>query len=724
MTATPAAHRWRFFRSGGFDQVRLETVDDLRHLAQLDLKLWASLACPATGLEMDPRMLAYVDADEDGRIRAPEIIGAVRWALERLARPEVLFQPPGLPLDAIDAGTETGERLLRSAKVILHNLGQAEATQLTIADTAERARLFPKGEPNGDGIVPASFTDDEALQALIGDIIAGYGGEADRGGETGVSAAAINRFFDDAEALQAWRARAEAEAEALMPLGEATAAAVAAYQAVAAKIEDWFMRVRFAGYDGRAATLMNGSEADLTQLALQALNPDNEEARRMPLARIGDKEALPLQDGLNPAWSDAMLAFRQQVVLPLLGERDSLDAEGWREIKARLAAHLDWLAARPELPVAAVDEARLKDALAQGRREALLALVERDEAVAEEAASILDVDRLVRYQQYLLRLLDNFVSLRCFYAERDAIFQAGRLYLDGRSFDLCLRVADAGRHAALAELSRTYLAYCDCVSKRGGAKMTIVAAVTAGGAGNLMVGRNGIFYDRDGNDWDATITKIVSNPISLRDAFWSPYRRIGKMVSEQFQKLAASREAAVDQQAAATVAAPTAQGVASAFDISKFVGVLAAVGLAVGAIGSAFALLLASLLGMPWWKLPLVVLAVVLLISGPSMVLAWFKLRARNLAPILDANGWAVNTQAKINIPFGTALSRLAELPEGARRSLHDPYVPRRRWPWWVALFAALIAGCGYVAWEKGWVGARHAPVAEAAAPLEAPPAE
>ena len=28
--------------------------------------------------------------------------------------------------------------------------------------------------------------------------------------------------------------------------------------------------------------------------------------------------------------------------------------------------------------------------------------------------------------------------------------------------------------------------------------MTIVAAVTAGDVGNLMVGRNGVFYDRNG----------------------------------------------------------------------------------------------------------------------------------------------------------------------------------------------------------------------------------
>src|SRR5207247_1223214 len=110
------------------------------------------------------------------------------------------------------------------------------------------------------------------------------------------------------------------------------------------------------------------------------------------------------------------------------------------------------------------------------------------------------VDRLVRYYRDLYTLLKNFVSFADFYSgDKSAIFQAGRLYLDARSCDLCLRIADVAKHAPLATLSRMYLAYCDC-SRRGSVeKMTILAAFTGGDSDNLMVGRNGIFYDRAGN---------------------------------------------------------------------------------------------------------------------------------------------------------------------------------------------------------------------------------
>ena len=81
-------HTWKFFRAGGFDQVKLETGADLVNLDQLDQKLWVALACPTTGLEFDPKTAALIDTDKDGRIRAPELIAAVKWAGAMLKNPD------------------------------------------------------------------------------------------------------------------------------------------------------------------------------------------------------------------------------------------------------------------------------------------------------------------------------------------------------------------------------------------------------------------------------------------------------------------------------------------------------------------------------------------------------------------------------------------------------------------------------------------------------------
>lgn len=291
-------------------------------------------------------------------------------------------------------------------------------------------------------------------------------------------------------------------------------------------------------------------------------------------------------------------------------------------------------------------------------------------------AAIAGVERLARYHRDFAQLLNNFVAFRDFYSrQRPAIFQVGTLFLDGRSCDLCVRVEDAGRHAALAGLAKSYLAYCDC--RRGAETMTIAAAFTDGDSDNLMVGRNGVFYDRQGRDWDATITKVVENPISIRQAFWAPYKKLVRMIEEQVAKRAAAGEAAADAKLDAT-AAGTANVDKKAAETKKIdVGTVAALGVAFGAIGTLLATIVGYLVGLftlPFWQLVLAVVGIVVLISTPSMVIAWLKLRQRNLGPILDANGWAVNGQVKLNVPFGASLTKVAALPANAGTSLAVKY--------------------------------------------------
>src|SRR5688572_4174861 len=154
-SATRTKHRWRFFRAGGFDQVRLETGADLLNLDKLNQKLWVALACPTRGLEFDTKTLDLIDTDKDARIRAPEIIAAVKWAGAMLKDPEHLLRgSTSLALAAIDDSTPEGQQVLASAKQILVNLGKPESPSISIEDTTDTAKIFAQTRFNGDGIVP------------------------------------------------------------------------------------------------------------------------------------------------------------------------------------------------------------------------------------------------------------------------------------------------------------------------------------------------------------------------------------------------------------------------------------------------------------------------------------------------------------------------------------------------------------------------------------------
>jgi hypothetical protein len=712
MTAVQSApHRWRFFRSGGFDQVRLDNPEDLLHLAELDPKLWSVLSCPTSGLEFDTRTLELIDADGDGHVRVPEILAAVAWACSMLKDPAILIEGgTSLPLETIDDSKPEGARLLAYARQILATLRKSDTGAISVEESSDKSLIFGAQCFNGDGIVPPDLTEDEDLRAVIREIIERFGPETDRSGEPGVSQEKVDTFFAEARAfLDSWH-RARAGAATVLPLGDATEAAAGVFESVRAKVDDYFNRCRLAVFDARAAAALNPSEEVLAALYDQEIAATAEAVTALPLARVGAGRPLPLADGVNPAWAERIERLRKELITPLLGERSELSAEDWERISARLAPYRAWVAEKAGEHVASLGAERLQALVESSAQDAINKLIERDKPLEAQAESIDSVERLARYHRDLFTLLNNFVSLRDFYSSRrKAIFQAGTLYLDRRSCDLCMRVDDMNRHSALAHFSGTYLVYCHC-ERKGHEPMTIVAGLTDGDADNLMVGRNGVFYDRQGRDWDATVVKLVEHPISVRQAFWSPYKRIGRMVQEQVQKFAASRDQAVEEEAMSGVTGAVARAEAgqtaappSSFDIAKFAGIFAAIGLAIGAIGTALAAMVAGLFSLAWWQLPLVVIGVFLAVSGPSMLLAWLKLRQRNLAPLLDSNGWAVNTRARINLPFGASLTGVAALPPGSQRSLEDPYAEKKR-PWKTYLFLVVLLIVVVVAWQQGYL--------------------
>ncbi|MBK7299415.1 MAG: hypothetical protein IPI79_02760 [Moraxellaceae bacterium] len=544
-------HTWRFFRSSGFDQVIIDSVEDLQGLASLDKKLWTALACPTKGLELDPRMLSYIDADNDGRIRVPELLAAVEWTLARLATPEVLLSGNSLVLAAINSEDAEGAKILAAGKQLLARLAKQDADFVSVKDTQDLGKMFRASQPNGDGLIPAALAVDPDVAQAINDIIATLGSEVDRSSEAAISAEKIKQFFSDLNTFAAWESRLTQEPE-LKPLGEQTATAYDALTAVEAKIDDYFVRVQLASFDDKATASLNGSESQFAALGAQLLAIDSTDTKSLPLAKIVANQPLVLTQGINPAWQQAIQQFRQHALNENVTE---LTLEQWTQLKASFAAYKAWLAKKPDLAVSALAVDKRQALLNSLIEQALLVLVDDDLKVADAANALVDLDKLVRYQAGLVTLVNNFVSFSDFYTRKDkAIFQAGTLFLDGRSCDLTVHVNDMAKHAKMAGLSNAYLVYCECTRKESSEKITIVAAITAGEVGNLMVGRNGVFYDRDGKDWDATIVKIIENPISVREAFWTPYRRLGRMVNNQLQKIAADQDKAIEAKSAESVA--------------------------------------------------------------------------------------------------------------------------------------------------------------------------
>lgn len=500
-----AKYKWSFANVGGVTRVRIHNAEDIRHLGELDKKMWTVLSCPVNGLEISADSLSLMDLDGDGKLRMKEVIATAEWLCAALKEPKSLFEQK----DEIALDNIADAAILAVAKKIA-----GKKKSIALAD----------------------------VQTVI-----------------------------DAVTIE----------EQPIPAAPLEADVIAAYKAKSAEYAAYF---------------------------------EQEKLQKIGLALIPE-----------------------DAVKPGMKEKDFV------AMGAKIA---EWEAAKAAAETANAD------------------------ALAAAKAEFIPLRKLLLLHRDFYRLLRNFVTLEDFYDNNDktiASFQAGTLIIDQRACHLCIRVNDLPKHDTQAPLSGIYLLYCNCESKKLSKSMQIVAAMTQGEIKNLSVGKNAVFYDNEGNDYDATVIKIIDNPISIRQAFWSPYRKFANWVEEKINKSAAEKDAKAfdDMTAKADAAVNKEGGEASkpAFDIAKFAGIFAAIGMALGMIGTALAAVAKGLSGFSWWQLLIVFVCILLVISGPSMVMAWLKLRRRNLAPVLNANGWAVNSDAIISVIFGRTLTEQVAFP-------------------------------------------------------------
>ena len=705
-------YKWNFDNIGGCSRVRIASGQDIAHLDELDVKMWTVLSCPVKGLEIEEKSLKYMDRDADGKIRVNDVISVAKWMTGALKNPDLLLEGKDwVDIAEIDAENEVGLKLGKAAKQILFNLGK-EGERISLADTADIAAIFAKTRYNGDGVITITSTDDTAEKEVIAAALESTGGTMDRSGEMGVTAAQVEAFYTELKAYSDWCA-----AEVAAPFADKTDAVIAAYQALDAKMKDYFMRSRLAAFSPDSTSALDVQTSRIEAISAENLSVKGDEIASYPIARITGKEELDLTASINPAWVAQFQVVKEAAIEA--GKKTLTEAD-WTAIGAKFTAYTAWKAAKAGASVEKLGIAKVNEMLQQDKKAALLDIVAQDLALKEEAENIEMVDMFLYMLRDFYRLLRNFITFNDFYKkDKDisAIFQSGTLIIDQRACRFCMKVENMGAHNATAATSGMYLVYCDCTTKTSPAKLQIVAAVTVGEVGNLIVGKNAVYYDNAGVEWDAVITKVVDNPISVMQAFWNPYRRMATAVENLINKSAAEKDAKMMANATAKInAAPTSLPAAPAegadpaakpaatppFDIAKFAGIFAAIGMAVGMIGSALAALAKELFALTWWQLLLTFAAILLIISGPSMVMAWMKLRRRNIAPLLNANGWAVNAAAKISIPFGNTLTDVAKFP---KMKLKDPYA-KAGMPVWakVLITLCILAGAAAAAWYFGLI--------------------
>ena len=357
-------YEWKYCSVGGVVRVNIDSGEDIAHLGELDQKMWTALSCPVEGLEMDPRTLAMIDTDGDGKIRVPEVVACASWLTEVIKDKDLILKGDSvLPLDKFNTESPTGARLQASARQILGNLG-LERDEIRIEDVADSCAIFAKTAFNGDGVITPSSTEDPEMSKTIEQCIASVGSVTDRSGAPGVDASKVDAFYAALADFSDWKAQAENSAESVFPFGDSTQAALDALDAVKDKVDDFFMRCKLIAFDKDAAASVDVSLERIGAISSQNLSACADEIAGQPLARPSSETVLPLA-GLNPAWKDRFGTFRS-LLLP--EGSDTLSEDEWIGLQARFDSYKAWLAARKGAEVEALGLDRVRELLAKDSR--------------------------------------------------------------------------------------------------------------------------------------------------------------------------------------------------------------------------------------------------------------------------------------------------------------------------------------------------------------------
>lgn len=696
------SHTWNFFRAGSVEQVLLESNEDLIHLKELDQKLWMVLSMPCTHVNFEEKTLRLLDTDNDGFIRPPEILEAVDFICSALKNPSIIFEEgSSISLDNIK-----DKKLYKSASFLLKALGKSQVKTISYEDSHKRSEAFTNLIFNGDGNLELTAIENKNLQDIVIDILSLINKLSKEDSElidSFINREMIEGFSNALKDHLDWKNNFISLAEEnklQVKDSKEIIAILKTHLDVKEKIDDYFLRCEFARFDKRTETILQRNENELEEVTKLLLNQHKEVLEGFPIAQINSKAELKLNE-INPLWKTKIDLFKEHIYKAFFShnaETSILKENDWKIISKNFSSLINLYEEKASSPFVEFSDNRLEEIYSQ--IDEIFNLIAKDEAHAEERCLVDLVAKLMRYRRDLGKILKNFINFEDFYNSKLATFQAGSLYIDGRVCHLCIEIADEEKHAPLAALSGAFLLYCD-IRRADEKPKKMLAMVSAGDNETLLVGRNGVFYDRKGRDWQAQVRRIISAPISVGQAFWQPYKKLYRIIEDQIIK--SSQKGEADMTAKLTqgdgILQTLSNGQASTDPKARKkldLGAIALIGTAIGGISALVSAFFQSLFSLGFW-LPLGLLSIILLISGPSMLLASMKLKKRNLGPILDANGWAINIMARINIPFGTSLTELSSPPPGSLIRTKDPFKIKKATPKIIAAFLLLISIASFV---------------------------
>jgi hypothetical protein len=655
-----------FQRFGRTRQLRIRDARDLAGILYLDEAHWVATSAPISTIRCDCAFLTMMDDDNDNRVRSSELKKAIRWLLDHMKNTDgINNRSVDIKLEDIHQEASDGQRIAAAIRKMLALQGKELSGSLSLPEVLKIKTNIEDRPVSEVGVVLPEATDDESVGCFISDILVTIGGIPHPSGKHGVGKEQLSDFTSKARAQLDWRAQgrlAQGEStSAILPLGDMTEQAYATLEALRHKIDEYFAQCEALSQDKRWAVCMPPGEERLNSTdfskpeEIQALLQDT------PLATPRAERILNCLDNINPHYAAQLNQLMTLVLFPLLGEGvENINEDQWKQVKDYFSKYEDWLARRPTDCFGSINDETLNEYLDGEYEKKVNELIAHRQETALQMDNVRLVERILRLQAYIMDLVNNFVSFPHLYDPKQrAMFEMGSLVMDGRRFNMAVKVEDRKEHSKVAKSSDIFVLYVEITPGEGDTAFEVAVPVTSGGKGNLVVGKRGIFQDVEGKEWNARVVHIIENPISLREAAVAPFKRIGSLITGKIEQITTTAEKKLDKTtqttlgkiegaAASKAATPAPQQSSMASRGLMAGGLLAGGGVAIAAVSSAVINVTKAIEANP-----IIILAgiggAILAVLLPSLALAYAKLRRRDLSAILEGSGWAINTRMRLS---------------------------------------------------------------------------
>ncbi|MCC5847053.1 MAG: hypothetical protein JJU29_03085 [Verrucomicrobia bacterium] len=655
----------KFLLQGKAYHMVLQNAADLKVARETDETLWVATAAPISAFRLDMEFLRYLDQAQDQRIKSGEVKNAVDWLLA------VLTDHSGIDGAATDLRPKAVNELHPDGKFIRPLLERIRGDDPTVSLAKIRkwrARLESRPVSEA-GVVLPEAAEREDVRKLMEDLLRVMPGAPHPSGKNGVDEATLNNFVSLAKARQAWRAQAASDEPGgrseVRPLGDDSAAAHAIYLQIRDAIDRFYALCDVVAMNPEA----------LPQLWPGPPLPENTanatdiqaHLRTAPPAKPNPEGLLRIDNRVNPAFARLLHEFRAKLIVPYFDKTDEvLNRNDWNRLRTTMERHGEWKAAEPGPHLAPLGPERVREIAESPRLQDVRNLINTQISAAVDLNQVRLTEKLALFQGHLLEFANNFISFPKLYApDKRAAFEEGSLILDGRRFNLAVRVPDRAQYLKGVEGGTMFIMILKLEHPRRPEGWEIAVPATSGRQGNLKVGKHGIFQHVDGTEWFATILHIVENPISLNEAMAAPFVRLGQSFTRKVEAITQAAEKRLDQSGELLEAPPPPPPPPPPTPGANG-QMLAGGGIAIAALGSSLAFMTKTFAGLTLPQILGGLLVAVLAFLIPSAIIAAIRLNKRDLSVLLEAGGWGINARMRLSRAQRFAFTGKPAYPENS----------------------------------------------------------